>query len=187
MAKQFVRFDEIDDVLSSLDLLALVAPLLRREPSYWKWAIIAAHEGLQGAMVCSICDTSGISVLDEQSAKALQKYFEAEEGEHPKERLADFMTLLSRSQKAELMDSRPLKLSRAQTDDIQKLHKHFRNNFAHFVPKSWSIEKAGLPRLVGTALDVIEILMAHQRVLFKLTGNKKRHLAQRFNAIRRQL
>jgi hypothetical protein len=187
MAKRFVRFDEIEDVLSSLDLLALVVPLLKREPSYWKWVIIAAHEGLQGAMVCSICDTSGISVLDEQSAKAMQKYFETKEGGHPKERLADFMTLLSRSQKADLMDNHPLKLSHTQADDIQLLHKHFRNNFAHFVPKGWSIEKAGLPRLVRTALDAIEILMAHQRVLYKLTGNKKRRLALRYKAIRTQL
>jgi hypothetical protein len=50
--KGYLRFDEIENVLSSLDLLALVGKLIRKKPSYWKWAIIAAHDALQGAMVC---------------------------------------------------------------------------------------------------------------------------------------
>jgi hypothetical protein len=85
------------------------------------------------------------------------------------------------------MDDQPLKLSRAQADDIARLHKHFRNNFAHFVPKSWSIEKAGLPRIVRAALDAIETLMRHSRVLYKLSGNKKRRLAHRLKTIRATL
>ena len=33
-AKDYVRFDEIEDVLSSLDLLAIVVQLVRKNPSY---------------------------------------------------------------------------------------------------------------------------------------------------------
>jgi hypothetical protein len=36
-SNDFVRFDEIEDVRVSLDLVALLAPLLDRNPSYWKW------------------------------------------------------------------------------------------------------------------------------------------------------
>jgi hypothetical protein len=46
MPKDFVRFDEIEDVLSSVDLVETIVPLLKRHPSYWKWTIIAAHSGL---------------------------------------------------------------------------------------------------------------------------------------------
>jgi hypothetical protein len=31
---EYVRFDEIDDVISSVELLALVIPLLKEQPSF---------------------------------------------------------------------------------------------------------------------------------------------------------
>ena len=34
-----VRFDKIEDVLASSDLIALVAPLVKKKPSYWKWIL----------------------------------------------------------------------------------------------------------------------------------------------------
>jgi hypothetical protein len=37
LAEGWVRFDEYEDVLASTDLLAMVAPNLRRHPSNWKW------------------------------------------------------------------------------------------------------------------------------------------------------
>jgi hypothetical protein len=48
-AKSHLRFDQIENVLSSLDLLALVGKLVRTKPSYWKWVIIAARDALQGS------------------------------------------------------------------------------------------------------------------------------------------
>jgi hypothetical protein len=43
MAKHFLHFDEIEDVLSSLDLLALTVPLVKKQPSYWKWVLVASQ------------------------------------------------------------------------------------------------------------------------------------------------
>lgn len=184
MAKEYVRFDEIEDVLSSLDLLALVIPLAKKRPTFWKWIIIAAHSGLQSAMVCVLAGTSGVPVLDNKSARKMLKWFETREGRIPEERLADFNTLLERCHKGNYTDGAPLKLDAHQAKDIKRLHNHFRNNFAHFTPKSWSIEKAGLPRIVGAAVDCIETLMGHSRVLYKLSGNRKRRLAVQLKNIR---
>jgi hypothetical protein len=64
MGKQYIRFDEIEDVLTSVELIALTAPLLKASPSYWKWIIVGAQNGLQGAMVCFLAGTNGIGVLD---------------------------------------------------------------------------------------------------------------------------
>lgn len=183
MAKLYLRFDEIEDVLSSLDLLALVAPLMRKQPSYWKWVIVSAHAGFQGAMVCALRDTAGVAILERECAREMLKWFETRKGERPEERLADFRTLLRRCRKAKLMDGQPLKLGNTQADDIMRLHKEFRNDFAHFVPKSWCIEKAGLPRIVRAAVDATEMLMTHSRVARKLNGNKKRRLAHRLKVI----
>jgi hypothetical protein len=64
-----IRFDEREDVLASLDLLKLITPLLDECPAYWKWAIIAAHNALQGAMVCALADSAGLTVLNKDSSK----------------------------------------------------------------------------------------------------------------------
>jgi hypothetical protein len=39
------------------------------------------------------------------------------------------------------------------------LNDEFRNRFSHFTPTGWSIEEAGLPRIVLTAIDAAEHLM----------------------------
>ena len=44
--KAFIRFDERQDVLASLDLLKLITPLLEECPGYWKWTIMAAHNAI---------------------------------------------------------------------------------------------------------------------------------------------
>jgi hypothetical protein len=182
MPSKYVRFDEVEDVLSSLGLLALCAPLVREEPSYWKWAIISAHAALQGAMVCALHDR--ISVLDDKSTRAMREWFDKRTEKAPNERLAHFNTLLRRCCESK---GQPLALSQAQLKDIKLLHDHFRNSFAHFVPQSWSIEKAGLPRIVGAAVDATERLMAYPNVVHKLSGNKKRRLESYLGTIRTQL
>jgi hypothetical protein len=53
--------------------------------------ILAAENGLQGALVCAIQDTSGTSILEKKSAAKVLRYFD--EGDMPQERMADFMNL----------------------------------------------------------------------------------------------
>jgi hypothetical protein len=173
LAIQSVYFNEIEDVLSSLDLLTLVAPLVRKQPSYWKWVIIAAHAGLQGAMVCALRaqDTSGVSVLEKKSARKMLKWFDTQKGQPPEERLADFNTLLERCSDKKFMGGEPLKLTRTQNEDIEKLHDEFRNRFAHFVPMGWTIKKLILPRIARSAVDATEMLMGRSQILLYLSGN----------------
>ena len=173
MARENVYFDEREDVLASTDLLAIAAPKLRKQPSYWKWMIIAAHSGLQGAMVCAIQDTSATNILDEKAATKMLKYLETLEGDMPQERLADFIALLEKYQNKYPGHG----ITPEQLENIHGLHKQFRNNFAHFVPKGWSIKTAMLPAIIGSALDLIEAAMQQQQVAIHLSGNMKRRLA----------
>jgi hypothetical protein len=62
-SEAYVRFDEFEDVLASVELVALLAPFVREDPQYWKWIIVGAHSALQGAMVCAYVDSSGTSIL----------------------------------------------------------------------------------------------------------------------------
>jgi hypothetical protein len=183
MPRDYVTYDELEDVLTSTDLLALVAPKLHEQPSYWKWAIVAAQNGLQGAMVCALHDAIGVSVLDERSGKRLLEWHDSgRKGKIPTERLAGFRTLFER-----FCSQYPQpQATRQQIRDVLRLHKDFRNNFEHFTPQSWSLQKAGLPRIVGTAIDLIEIAMTSESVVHRLSGNtftrKSHDCAARFQS-----
>ena len=155
----YARFDEIENVLSSLDLLAELAPIVKKRRVFWKWIIIAAHDAVQGALVCSIADLTGTSVLDKKSAKKMLDWLDDTSKKYPGEWMADFTTLLQRA----AIDMAP-----SEAKDIRRLHS-FRNDFAHFTPKSWSIEIAGLPRIVGVALRLVEDLMKRDRVEYRMT------------------
>jgi len=182
--KDYVRFNEIEDVLSSLDLLSLVAARVQEQPSYWKWVIIAAHGALQGAMVCALDDGAGVGMLDAKSARKTLEWYDTLRGTMPEGRLANFKTLLVRCQDKKRMQDEPLVLTTAQLKDICKLHEEFRNHFAHFVPMGWRIEKVGLPRIIGAAIDCIEDLMGCTQALQKLTENRKRRLLKSIKATR---
>jgi hypothetical protein len=153
----FVRFTEIEDVVVSAELVAHLAPLLDSQPSYWKWVIVAAHSALQGAMVCALADSTGTSVLEQESAKKTLDWLEDMCGEPPAEKLLSFKRLLSRCTSG----SDPLLAFGAERQrDITQLHDDFRNNFTHFLPHQGRlIEKAGLPRIITAAMDAVESLM----------------------------
>src|SRR5262249_41467817 len=95
-SSDYIRFDEIEDVVVSAELVAHLAPLLDTHPSYWKWVIVAAHNAIQGAMVCALADSTGTSVLDESAKKVLDWLNAGMRGDPPDENLASFRRLLNR-------------------------------------------------------------------------------------------
>jgi hypothetical protein len=171
-----LQFDEIENVLASLDLLAMLSPLVkqRRLRSHWKWIIVGAHDALQGALVCAIADTTGTNVLSKKSSKKMLNWLEDTSKAYPGEYMADFETLLKRA---------AVTLPPADAKDIKALH-GLRNDFAHFTPKGWSIELAGLPRIIDTALRLVEQLMQSDQVQYRMTGNKKRRARGNIEAAR---
>jgi hypothetical protein len=186
MQNDYIRFDEVDDVLASLRLLAELGPKLSSEAWSWKWAIIAAHNGLQGALVCALSGTAGVGALDEHSASAMLDWLEKHSGDPPKERLASFNTLVERgcsSERMSYLGGAPLSLSRQQTKDLRRLNDNFRNNFAHFTPKGWSIERVGLPRIILAAVDAIQHLMKQPQVAYKLEEAQRCDLEQSLASI----
>ena len=81
-SSDYIRFDEIEDVVVSAELVAHLAPLLDAHPSYWKWVIVAAHNG---AMVCALADSTGTSALDESAKKVLDWLNAGMSGDSPDE------------------------------------------------------------------------------------------------------
>jgi hypothetical protein len=184
-AEKYIDFDEIEDVLASVELVALLAPRVGDQPSFWKWIVIGAHSALRGAMVCAIADSTGTSVLTKKSAMGVLDFFYAEDGErgdYPGKRLAQFDELLERCQQGS-PTCEPLVLTPNQRRDIKKLSV-FRNKFAHFTPESWFIEKAGLPRIIGSALTATEELMKRPEVCYRYDEPKRERLTAALSTAR---
>jgi hypothetical protein len=180
MSKDWVRFNEYEDVLASTDLLASITHTLKKNSSFWKWTILAAHSGAQGALVCSVKDSTGTNILTKQSAVAMLNWLENHEGGAPREYLANFTTLLKKFQTLHPNSG----LTGTQKQNLRRLNDDFRNNFVHFTPKGWGIEALGLPAIIGSALDLIEIAMQQHRVVVHLTGNMRRRLSVNLKSAR---
>jgi hypothetical protein len=174
MASSWARFNEYEDVLASTDLLALVIPKLAKNPSHWKWTILASHSGLQGALVCAVQDSTKTAVLTNRSARETLDWLETPEGDEPDQRLLEWPKLLRKFRKKYPCAA----MTVPQLKDMKRLHEEFRNNFTHFIPRGWSIEIAGLPRIIATAVDLIELAMQQHQVTVNLSGNMKRRLTR---------
>jgi len=178
MSEDYVRFNQYEDALASLEVVALVAPLISQRPQYWKWVIVGAHNALQGAMVCALFDRAAVlrspredNLNAAQEAKALgvpQEWVE--------NRIEDFQVLLKRCVAGNTFCA-PLELTPVQRERISKLHSEFRNSFLHFGPRhGWSIEIAMLRPMIVAALDAAEGLMRRSYVIGHLDHEQQRRL-----------
>ncbi len=176
MCLTHVRFDEIENVLASLDMLGVVGPLVagRRGKALWKWVIVGAQDAVQGALVCAVADTTGTNVLKEESAKKMLEWLSDSSKKYPGEYMADFKTLLMRA---------AVELPSEDAVDIERLH-GLRNGLAHFTPQTWAIELGGLPRFIDAALRLVEKLMRSDKVEHRMTGNKKRRMRDNMWSVR---
>lgn len=168
----WLRTDEHYDVLSSTDILAFVAPTLAKNQFRWKWAILAAQNAVQGALVCAIQDSSKTNILSKRSAREALSWLGAPTNEWPEPHLADFKSLLTKFQ-----DRYPNSIDDERVSSLEKLHNIFRNRFAHFVPRGWSIEIDMLPPLIIAAVDFVEIAMRQDQVTIQ--RRKSNTLARR--------
>jgi hypothetical protein len=165
MSGRQIHYDEIEDVLASLDLLALILPLAGKQPSLWKWVIIAAHSSFQEAMVCVLGPAANVP---------------EQQGTIPP---ADFNMLLQRIQDGSLTEDEPLRPIREQLDAIKKLDE-LRKNVDRFTQGAWTIDKSTVAHLITAVVECTATLTAHMQVMMRLTGNRKRRLAADLEDIR---
>jgi hypothetical protein len=184
----YISFDEIGDVLASVELISSLAPTLVDNPLGWKWVILAAHSAMQGAMVCAYADSANTSILSKRSEKKMWAWLNADpatRGPYPDERLSEFGELLSKCLRGSHNCDR-LVLTRQQCRNIRRLHR-LRNSFTHFTPKGWGIEKAWLLPIIAVALDVVEELMNRSQVIYRVDDDQRERLHGALSTTRRAL
>lgn len=189
---QWVSTDEFEEMVDAVEHSADLSTQLKKSPRRWKWLILSLHQAVQGAFVCALrgVDTAGINVLNDKSAKEMWQWLDVDSHQIPRpaaplEHLAPMLDLFKRVKSTKyLQDAQRLRTTTQMNWDIKKLNS-LRNEFSHFVPKSFSAEVSGLPRIPKHCCDVIEHLaLTHSTFQHHMTGNKNRRLKQAIAVLR---
>lgn len=164
MKQSWVTTDEGSDVVGSLDHCKRSLGLVLETPSEWKWAVIALHNAVQGALVCHLAGTALVGHLSPNSAKEWLAWLNGGRlGPAPREYMADPTTLLKRvsggERRIEDGCGQTIEITREQQNAFESLNE-LRRDFAHFNPKGWSIQLDGLPRIFRGCLEIISQIAA---------------------------
>jgi hypothetical protein len=173
---------EINEIDNLIDNLEMVSHFLESSIPYkWKWAAIALHQALYGALISVLQGTDPRqTVVDRQkdSGKAVMLHVHkipidviASSFGKSEETVRDWITnpylisldeALRRVKKTEhlpsLNNAQPLTTTPEEDDAIHKLTKEFRNEFEHFSPKAWLVFTSGIPSIFSSVLRVIHFL-----------------------------
>jgi len=158
--KGFLHTDERRELVEALSKVARELEAAQTDDYAWKWAIIAMQNAVQSAIVAAISGTDQLGALTKRAAREWLEAYENDRTDYPEPWLASFLELYER------MKTRTGFGASAETDkDIKRLVE-FRNDFMHFTPKGWSIELAGLPRILRNALSIVEHLGWNGHILW---------------------
>lgn len=163
----YLRTDEVRELVEALRQVATQLVAARTDNYAWKWAIIAMQNALQNAIVLTISGTDQLGALSKKAAREWMEAYEQDRADYPEPWLASFLELYGR------MKQRTHFSTSTDADrDIERLVK-FRNDFIHFTPKGWSIELAGLPRILQNALAVVEHLDGQGHIVWYVDEDRE--------------
>lgn len=160
---QWIGFNEFEDVVSSLELVALLAKDVATNQTLWKWIIIAMQNAVQAAMVLALAGSDQCGALTSKSQQQTRKWLDNPTNKQPRQQMADYGELLCRVQKPQLMSGPPLVMSAEEIKNLKRLNDELRRDFAHFHPKGWGIHLSYMLNIMPVALTAVEFLLSTQR------------------------
>jgi len=159
MAEHWLRTDEQEEAVSALEATSDWVRRVERDVDFWRWVILALHNATQGFMVLALRGSDGLLPLrDKVAAQWMEAYRTG--GKYPKEKLDSFLNLYEKIQSDQILfftHSAKFVPSDNHEYGIRKLNA-LRNQFIHFLPRSWYLEVSGLPRICLDCIDVIRFL-----------------------------
>jgi hypothetical protein len=156
----------ITEELNALDFLEQgYHHILRTEKNdlAWKWVVICLHGALYGFAVSACRGTNSDSVVVKKLDNA---------GVAKREFLISFSDAMKRCQTPGRV-TKPIKLTRDESESIRHLHLTFRNRFEHYQPCHWSIEIHGFPGMAIHALRVVERLATETSMFMHLEPEQR--------------
>lgn len=161
-SQNWLRWDCPKEVVASLSHLSNCIALVETDPAAWKWAILALHNALQGAMTCHLTGTAGVGHLSQKSAEEWLAWYEAKDPNSPpriyQAKPEDLFKRLHRPQsRVEANCGRMLTITPKQKNSFKILN-DLRNEFTHFSIDGWGLELSSLPQIFDNILDIIYLI-----------------------------
>jgi len=154
---EYIEFNQETNAIDYLKKVLCFLKSIESKPENWKWVAISLHGALYGFAICSLRGTNNCSVSKDNG------------------NLIKFDEALKRSQEDEYMqmyqNSRTLEITGREKQSILTMKDLLRNNFQHFIPKTWAIEISGMPTVTRDCIRVIEFLALE-------TNNFQHHLSE---------
>ncbi len=161
----YIRTDELENAKDNLEAITYFLKFLPEEKRL-KWVIIALHQALYGYAISATMGTTSSKTLIKKGGS-----------------LISIQEALKRCQDSKYMkmmhESKEISISSKQMISIKRLISEFRNNFKHFSPKLWSVQKEILKPMFLDVLDVIELIAKTKA----MTYYEEKHELRTFNAI----
>ncbi len=159
MKEHWLKTNEHEEAVSALEMAAEFSGRIQEQVDSWRWVVLALHNSLQGFMVLALRGTDGLRPLRDDIAK---KWLAAhrKKGEYPVEKLDSFLNLYKKIKSKKMLfygHSKRFVPNGHQTQHVKELNS-LRNEFIHFLPKSWALELSGLPEICLDCMGVIEFL-----------------------------
>jgi hypothetical protein len=177
--EDYFEIDEIDNLIDNLEMIAHFLEV--SIPYKWKWATIALHQALYGALISTLQGSDPRqTVVDRQkdSGKAVMLHVNripiaviAASFGKGEETIRDWISnpylisldeALRRVKRKDclpsLVNAQPLMTTAEEDDAIRRLTKEFRNDFEHFAPKGWVVFTSIFSPLASSVLRVIRFL-----------------------------
>jgi hypothetical protein len=151
----YINFDRQNDALVSLAMTCDAVEKASTDLRYWKHAIVAAHNSLQGFICISISDGNSLLTLKKQHMKKWIKAYENDD-DYPETQLDYFM---------ELFDKRFSPESGVIRDSINWLN-DTRNMFIHFNIDSYGVCHHSAHNCVSEAIKAIKLTPTMARGIF---------------------
>lgn len=145
------RYLRLTEETNALDYLERAGEFIARAPAderAWKWVVLSLHGALYGFAIAA-CKSGDYQSVVKVTKKGHEQLITLDEA---------LRMCKDASWMGTLHGGLPLNLSASQEDSIRRLKEKLRNSFEHYIPRVWSIELNGLPRISMDVLDVIRFL-----------------------------
>lgn len=155
----WLRTDEQLEAVGALETAAQTSVGVAGDVYHWRWVVLAVHNALQGLMVIALRGSDGLAPLRDDVAAEWLKAYRAGHVP-PEEKLDRFLNLYAKikgRRMRQYIHSEPFRPTGSQGWSVKKLNS-LRNEFVHFLPRSWSLEVSGLPKICLDCVDLIEFL-----------------------------
>jgi hypothetical protein len=206
--------DGLENGIDNLEMLnSFLQPPM--SGSKWKWSTIAAHQALYSFLIAALQGTAPILNVaegdhrkkrDGKKMTARMKYLRGGSISDIAHSLGvqeqDVIKWLASPQLISIgealrrvkdkqflhwMNSEPLVTSMHEDEAISLLVWEYRNNFEHFIPKTWVIYTADFPDMFKHVMRVIRFIAIESNTIFIYDNEQKERIRQVLNSIDRKL